>query len=825
MEPFIYHRKTRSVRRSLKLATIVAMAVLPLQQSAMRPAYAQVNPNDPIRVTLNGNSIDFGGVSPLQQSGRVLVPLRGVFEALGAFVDYNNETQAITATQGDTRVQLTVGSARAYVNGQSRTLDVPAQVQSGRTLVPLRFVSEALGANVAWNDALRTVQITTNAPVPVDNGTGNNGDNGDDNTLPAASRVRGSVVSVDNTPPGSVTVRVRDTNNSPDAGQTKTYTFADNTRFYRRITGRVTRNQTPTYDAPIALSNASNSNIPLLPGDDVTLRLNSNSAVTYATTSVSLITARIRDVQGNQIILDDSAGTTLNAGNLAIFDAQNQQANDTSVLQPGQRVVLFVAPSTRRVVAVSEAPSVLRQADSANVGGNDTTPPDNTLPDNSLPNDGSSTGTSSDTPQINLVQQNTTRPLRSGDTLSVTVRGTPNQRATFSVLPDVPEVPMNEDANRPGVYTGTYTVQSGDNVRGGRVSAYLRNNNGREAFQQSQTSVTIDTTPPRITGISPVAGSTIPSSQSNIVINATDVGGSGLDRADVSFNGQSVAPQDITVNSNSVSVIAPDNLSGQVSVNVTVFDRAGNAARRTFSYFVNDNGNGNNSGNNGNGGAIISLTHNATRDTIVGDRVTVNMRAGVGGNATFDVLGNDSTTVIRNVPMTEISDGRYRGSFSVPSNVSSPIIIRGRFTDTNGNTSTEDTTAPISVNGGDQNGNMADLTISTPRDGGTVGNNLVVRGSAQPNATVEVDVAAQGSRYLIFNYSNDLGTQQVQADGNGNWSTSAYNLPSPSGVSNLKYVITATQTDSSNRQSQPVTVTVTPRGSNDNGSNSNGNNQ
>lgn len=839
--------RTRSARRSCQTALFLGAAALPLQSVFLQPALAQANQNDTIRVTLNGRAINFGPVAPMQQAGRVLVPLRGVFEALGAFVDYNNATQSITATRGDTRVQLTIGSARAYVNGAARALDVPAQVQSGRTLVPLRFVSEALGATVLWNDAQRQVLITT--PVPVDNG-GNGTDNGNGNggTVPVVNNVSGTVALVDDTAPGSVTIRVLDANTTAtDPPRNVRYPLAANARLFRRTTGRLVRGQTPVYDASIALGTPLTR---LSPGEDVSLQLNASGEVSRITSSVSLVAASIRDVQNDQIILDDTQGTTLTVGpNLRVVDERGRQSSDAGTLSPGQQVVLFIAPSTRRVFKVSALSTDLTLAQNAGNGsaGNgsadngDNNGGDNNGGDNTLPDDGtgvgSSTGTgdASGTPQINLVQHNATRPLRAGQTLSVAVRGTPGQRATFSVLPDVPEIPMDEDPNRAGVYTGTYVVQTGDSVLNGRVSATLRNSAGREGFRQSQSSVTIDTVAPRITSTSPASGSTISSSQSNIVINATDVGGSGLGGATVSFNGRSVATEDITVSSNSVSVIAPNNLSGQVSVVVSVSDRAGNQARRTFSYFVSGNG-GNGSGNGGNnsGNGIISLTHNATRDMQPGDRVTVNLRAAAGGSASFDVLGSDNSVLLRNVRMTETADGRYRGTFSIPSGDASQLSIRGRFTDANGQVSTEETTAPIILNGNgnagngnagsdngtnngdagnDVNNNQAPLTISTPGDGATVGRTLTVRGAAEANATVEVSVVAQGTRYLIFEYSNDLGTQQVQANSRGAWTTNAINLPAPANVSNLKYMVTATQTDGSNRRSEPVTITVTPRSS------------
>ncbi len=113
-----------------------------------------------IQVEVNGNPMSFG-VAPTQVGGRTMVPLRGIFEALGAQVDWNAPTRLITATKGDTNVQLAIGSHTATVNGRVVDLDTPAMILSGSTMVPLRFVSEALGADVKWFAATQTVYITT----------------------------------------------------------------------------------------------------------------------------------------------------------------------------------------------------------------------------------------------------------------------------------------------------------------------------------------------------------------------------------------------------------------------------------------------------------------------------------------------------------------------------------------------------------------------------------------------------------------------------------------------------------------------------------------
>lgn len=114
-----------------------------------------------INVTVDGDIVAFGEQKPVQKFGNVLVPLRGVFEKLGATVAYDGGTKSILAVRGATMVQLKLGESQAQVNGVTRTLAVPAQAVNGTTLVPLRFVSEALGAAVKWQAASRTVIIST----------------------------------------------------------------------------------------------------------------------------------------------------------------------------------------------------------------------------------------------------------------------------------------------------------------------------------------------------------------------------------------------------------------------------------------------------------------------------------------------------------------------------------------------------------------------------------------------------------------------------------------------------------------------------------------
>ena len=94
------------------------------------------------------------------KNDRTLVPLRAIFEALGATVDWEEATQTVTSTKGDITIKLTIGSDKLYKNDTEFVLDVPAQVVNDRTLVPVRAISEAFGCKVDWVQDAQTVVIT-----------------------------------------------------------------------------------------------------------------------------------------------------------------------------------------------------------------------------------------------------------------------------------------------------------------------------------------------------------------------------------------------------------------------------------------------------------------------------------------------------------------------------------------------------------------------------------------------------------------------------------------------------------------------------------------
>lgn len=117
-------------------------------------------PKDFVKVKVNDKPIIFD-VAPIISEGRTLVPLRYIFEALGAEVKWDAATRTVTGSKGSNKIVLRIDSKEAVVNGETRELDVPATIVNGRTLVPARFISESLGAEVLWDGDSKTVIIKT----------------------------------------------------------------------------------------------------------------------------------------------------------------------------------------------------------------------------------------------------------------------------------------------------------------------------------------------------------------------------------------------------------------------------------------------------------------------------------------------------------------------------------------------------------------------------------------------------------------------------------------------------------------------------------------
>jgi len=123
-------------------------------------AAASAQENSQISVHIDSMPVSFDA-QPIIQNSRTLVPFRAIAEALNVQVAWEGETQTINATDGNNNVQLKMGSKTAYRNQNPIPLEVPPLNMNGRTLIPLRFFSEAFDCRVAWDNVTSTVKITS----------------------------------------------------------------------------------------------------------------------------------------------------------------------------------------------------------------------------------------------------------------------------------------------------------------------------------------------------------------------------------------------------------------------------------------------------------------------------------------------------------------------------------------------------------------------------------------------------------------------------------------------------------------------------------------
>ncbi len=134
------------------LSTILAMIIA--LSCASFTAFAESD----IRIVIDGEYKTFD-VMPVIENSRTLVPMRGIFETLGAVVNWDEDTRTVMAAKGETVVMLQIDNKTAWVNGEAKELDAAAKLLEDRTMVPIRFVAEALGCKVEWDEAQRRVFV------------------------------------------------------------------------------------------------------------------------------------------------------------------------------------------------------------------------------------------------------------------------------------------------------------------------------------------------------------------------------------------------------------------------------------------------------------------------------------------------------------------------------------------------------------------------------------------------------------------------------------------------------------------------------------------
>lgn len=146
----------------LTVCSIVGSCLVPSHTQAATPSRTPAS-----HIIMDGKELSFE-VAPMIEEGVMMVPMRTIFEAFQAKVTWNEIRRMVTAVKGDKTIKLTTSTQTAYINEKPIQLSARPFVTSGNTMVPIRFISEALGALVQWEDKTKTVTITSAEKLALD---------------------------------------------------------------------------------------------------------------------------------------------------------------------------------------------------------------------------------------------------------------------------------------------------------------------------------------------------------------------------------------------------------------------------------------------------------------------------------------------------------------------------------------------------------------------------------------------------------------------------------------------------------------------------------
>ncbi|RNB86388.1 copper amine oxidase N-terminal domain-containing protein [Brevibacillus panacihumi] len=157
----------RVMMKKKATALILGLSLVPMAASFSMSASAA----SAIQVEYNQTKIVFPDQKPILQKNRTLVPIRPIAESLGFEVDWNEANRTVIIKKGSDQVRLVVSQKLARKNGETIQLDVPTQIVNRRTMVPLRFIAEALQYDVNWDQEAQTVLIAdaSSAATPPEN--------------------------------------------------------------------------------------------------------------------------------------------------------------------------------------------------------------------------------------------------------------------------------------------------------------------------------------------------------------------------------------------------------------------------------------------------------------------------------------------------------------------------------------------------------------------------------------------------------------------------------------------------------------------------------
>jgi hypothetical protein len=516
----------RTYDRSRRVALFICALLLAWTPAAAAPPQPPVDrPMREIALVLNGETLPTE-TPPEVIDGRVLVPLRTIFDALGVPLVRSGHTIALHVPLGD--VVLTIGSASATFNDKPVDLGAHVVEVDGTTYVPLKFLKIALGANASYDAHEARVEILS---ALIGRATASEAPRTD-----GGMTVNGIAQAIDlNSAPPSVTVT---------QGSDQTRTISVNSSAVIYIEDVTVHSQVKATLGDIHV------------GDQVAIILTKNGSV-----------HEIHDFYGSD------NGTISAVSPIAIV------LHDGKVVQPARttEVLLNGAPAHLTDLAVGDAVTVRRNPltkEIRQIIGSRTASPTATA----VPINGNV--------RITAFSFSATRPLHAGEGLDVNLEGTAGGHASFDIGDYLTGLEMREDA--PGVYHGHFTIPDRFNIN--QVPVYGHLNLGGVESPRAEASGTLSaaTTPPQIIEVAPSPGQTVDNPRPNIYatylapaqipINAST--------ATLSVNGHDVtssATRTLGFITYTPGVDYPD---GPIAVTVKVADAAGNTTARTWTFVI-----------------------------------------------------------------------------------------------------------------------------------------------------------------------------------------------------------------------------------------------
>ncbi|MFM7321424.1 MAG: stalk domain-containing protein, partial [Armatimonadota bacterium] len=679
-----------------------------------------------IAVSVDGTPVPLPGKGVVRATGgSFLVPLRGILESLGATVRFESSTRTITAVRGETTVVLRLGDAIGHVNQTPTPLQVPAQSIDGATMVPLRFVAEALGASVKWDAPARTIRIATAKPVAPAAGGG---------TISVAppvvpGPVAGTVASVDAA--GGV-VSIRTAAPEPE-------------RIALAPEGVV-------LVAPVGGDAVRRDLSALRPGDQILVKA--------------------RDAQGRALVVEAAYAET--TGAVAGVDATPDGVR--VVLEGGATIDLpKTLPASRRdPVSKLVAPSSvteIRKGDTVVV---------RTSPVDSRPTELAIAAAPPPVPAAppapvavevaKVTHSSTSRWLRAGETLTIFVEGTPKAGGMARVpgLPGADALSLVESA--PGKYTATVAVAPGIVARDLVPVAVLTVDKVQSRPVAAAEPFSVDTAVPAFGTWAPVDGAETTDVRPNVTGTYTDAG-SGVDARRVRFrvDGKEVSTQATVADSFLAWRPATDLAPGRHTVEVELVDVAGNLASRSFSFLVKERL------------PIRTFTVKPDdRPIDFGDILTFVVEGAPDARTATVSIGEKTTVTLR-----EGSPGTYVGTYTVRrEDHFTGAVVLAKVVLPDGREMTVPCDKRLVFTAGAPDA----PTIELPQEGAVVGNSVVLSGRARPNATIRIAVRWQGRKRGVVGASGAFPETVVVADAKGRWATEPIPLRLPREVQGPVFV-------------------------------------